>query len=335
MKKKNIFLLAALAGLSFAGCNKTPLDSASSIPTEAPSAITGPLSRLTVRAGTPGTKITGMNEDDAINDLQVMVFGADGKLEAYGHENGMQVSLECTNGEKKIYAFVNTPSLAAIRDTVELKTHPFSLLDAGAQALPMQGCVVTMVSGNGNLVIPVNRMVCKIAIKRIKMQETEHYTNPHLELERIYLANAVSAVDLDGNISEWSNPLRFFYDCSPLLYDLYEDDPLAIDMEQALGNYFYTFPNSTPTDIFSPDWCPRYTRLVLEGKFYDGAAFVRKGYYPISLAGLKANNCYIVDSYTITRPGLEQPYEDESKLTEGISIRVADWVENDPINESL
>ena len=48
-----------------------------------------------------------------------------------------------------------------------------------------------------------------------------------------------------------------------------------------------------------------------------------------------ANNCYIIESYSITRPGLEQPYEDGSKLTEVITIRVADWEENEPIVESL
>ncbi len=333
MKKKNIFLLTALAGILLVGCNKTrPVDGT---PLETASTPAGSLSQLTVRVNTPQTKTGIVVDEEAISNLQVLVFGTDGKLEAYGYDDDAELSLACTLGEKVIFAFVNTPPLTAIRDTVELYNTPFSLTNISEGTLPMKGRVKTTLSGNEELTIIVERMVCKIVLSNIAITAIESYPEARLEIENIYLANAVNAIDLKGTISQWANPLRFAEGCSPLLYDRYQQTPLTIAGSQAINKVYYAMPNPTETDSFSEQWSPRYTRLVLAAHFYNGENLIRSGYYPIPIAALKANNCYIIESYTITRPGLEQPYEDGSKLTDSITIRVADWEENDPIVESL
>ena len=335
MKKKKIFLLAALAGLMFAGCNKTQVVNDATSSPETASTPNDPLSQLTVRIGTPQTKTGITVEEESVSDLQVLVFGMDGRLEAYGYNDDSEVSLTCTRGPKKIFAFVNTPSLQEIHDTTALYNHPFSLNNIGNGTLPMKGRVQTTLSGNDNLTIRVERMVCKIILKSVSVFSSESFPNARLEIDKIYLTNAVNTINMKGGISQWANPLSFTEGCSPLLYDVYEQFPLPIIGTQALNKVYYAMPNPTATDSFSEEWCPRYTRLVLSGSFYDEEIQVRIGHYPIPLAGLKANNCYVIESYTVTRPGLEQPYEDGSKLTEGITIRIVDWEENEPIIESL
>ncbi|MBO7509771.1 MAG: hypothetical protein J6T35_01180, partial [Bacteroidales bacterium] len=329
MKKKKIFLLAALTGLVFAGCNKTQVVNDATPLRETASTPTGPLSQLTVRVGTTQTKTGITVEEEAISNLQVLVFGTDGKLEAYGYNDDSEVSLMCTMGSKKIFAFVNTPSLETIHDTTALYNHPFSLTNIEEGTLPMKGRVQTTLSGNDNLTIRVERMVCKIILKSISTLSSESFPNARLEIDNIYLANAVNAINMKGNISQWANPITFTEGCSPLLYDLYRQTPLTIIGTQATNKVYYAMPNPTETDSFSEEWCPRHTRLVLYAHFYDGENLIRSGHYPIPLAGLKANNCYVIESYTVTRPGLEHPYEDGSKLTEGITIRIVDWEEND------
>ena len=333
MKKKNIFLLTALAGLLLIGCNKTrPVDGT---PLETASTPAGSLSKLTVRVNTPQTKTGIVVDEEAISNLQVLVFGTDGKLEAYGYYDGAELSLSCTTGPKIIFAFVNTPLLESIRDTTALYDQPFSLNSIEEGRLPMKGRVETVISGNDNLTIVVERMGCKIILRNVSLSALSGYSEARIEIDTIHVANAVNTINMNGHISDWANPLRFSNGCNPLLYDLYQPVPLTIVGTQAVDKAYYAMPNPTETDSFSEQWSPRYTRLVLHALFYDGEMLIRSGYYPIPIAGMKANNCYIIDSYTITRPGLEQPYEDGSKLTEGITIRVADWEENDPIVESL
>ena len=330
MKKKNIFFLAVLAGLMLVGCNKTRPVNGTLTPLETDATPSGPLSQLTVRVNTSHTKTGITVDEEAISNLQVLVFGTDGNLEAYGYNDDSEVSLACTMGSKIIFAFVNTPSLEAVRDTTQLYDTAFSLSDISAGTLPMKGRLATTISGSDNLSIVVERMV-----RNISLIAVNGYSNARIEIDTIYLANAVNAINMNGNITEWANPLRFSEGCSPLLYDLYQPVPLTIDDASAPDNIYYAMPNPTETDSFSDEWSPRYTRLILHARFYDGESLIRSGYYPIPIAGLKANNCYIIESYSITRPGLEQPYEDGSKLTEGITIRVADWEENDLIYESL
>lgn len=334
MKKKNNLLLAAFAGLLLAGCNTIDPANGLSVKSES-TPFDGPSAKLTVQVGTTHTKTGIPVEEESVVDLQVLVFGPDGKLEAYGQNEASQLSLECTGGLKIVYAFVNTPSLADIRDTVELYRRPFSLSNLSEGTLPMKGQMKTVISGDANLTIWVERMVCKIILNTIRIASSESYPEARVEIDKMYLANAVNAINLNGEISQWANPLTFTEGCSPLMYDLYTQLPLSIVGSQSVNNVYYAMPNPTESDSFSDEWCPRHTRLVLSGSFYDGEILIRNGYYPIPIAGLKANNCYIIESYTITRPGLEQPYEDGFKLTEGITIRVADWEENEPINETL
>ena len=335
MKKKNIFLLAALAGFMLIGCNKVRPVNGVIPPLETGSTPSGPLSQLTVRVNTAHTKTAIAVEEEAISNLQVLVFGTDGNLEAYGYNDDSEVSLACTTGPKIIFAFVNTPSLESVRDTVQLYNTPFSMSDISEGTLPMKGRLATTISGNDNLNIVVERMLCKIIVRNISVTALSGYSDARIEIDTIHLANVVNTMNMNGNIRDWANPLRFSEGCSPLLYDLYQPVPLTIVGTQAVDKAYYAMPNPTESDSFSDEWSPRYTRLVLHAQFYDGENLIRSGYYPIPIAGLKANNCYIIESYSITRPGLDQPYEDGSKLTEGITIRVADWEENDPIVESL
>ncbi len=335
MKKKNIFLLAALAGLMLLGCNKTRPVNGTIAPLETGSTPSGPLSQLTVRVSTTHTKTGIAVEEEAISNLQVLVFGTDGNLEAYGYNDDSEVSLACTMGSKIIFAFVNTPLMESVRDTVQLYNTPFSMSDISEGTLPMKGRLKTTISGNDNLSIVVERMVCKIILRNVSVAALSGYSDARIEIDTIHLANAVNTINMNESISDWDNPLCFSDGCSPLLYDIFQPVPLTIVGTQAVDKVYYAMPNPTESDSFSDEWSPRYTRLVLHAQFYDGEYLIRSGYYPIPIAGLKANNCYIIESYSITRPGLEQPYEDGSKLTEGITIRVADWEENEPIVESL
>ena len=330
MKKISLILFAAL---SLAACQKSaPSPVQTSVSIESPEKIL-----MHIQVESAGSKLLIPGDESQVNDLQILIFGDDGKLETYARESGSELSLECTSGMKDIYAFVNTLSLDRIAKSSELSGTVFSLDDASPSHLPMQGFIRQNILNNGNLTIEVKRMVCKISLREILTSFPEVYTDARLEIEKVYLTNAVSAIGGSGNIREWANMLYEQNDYSGLLCDDYGEERKVIGGAEdgIMGNTFYAFANATQEDSCEEVWSPRFTRLVIEGSFINGNEMIRRCYYPIPIGPLLANHSYVVNRYTISRPGLSSPTDNPQLLNSGISVTVKDWEEIHEITERL
>lgn len=342
MKKKKIFLLAALAGLVFAGCNKTP-DVSLTLPAEKmPEGNEGENCTLRIRVQAPDTKTALLQTDDnAIANLQVLVFRENGSLDIYAQADGDELTLQCTSGNREIFAFVNTTSLADIRSTSELGDFTFNLGDSSPTALPMYGHIDQAINTYTSVLsIDVYRMVCKIILKEVVINLPDSYNDALLDIRRVFLSNAVSGIKLDSTITNWANKISYKEEISAMLSD---DEPNPGDWEmsatdsQTLNRVFYAFANDTETDSQSVTWTPRFTRLVLQCSISDDAGPLGYSpcYYPVPLPDLKANHCYIINRYTVRRGGLQNPYDDPTLLDNSLEIIVKDWDQTHQIEENL
>ena len=349
MKTTTLSLLAACF-LGLCGCPRMPLaPSEAEVAANNPSASVANLCHIRVYAGTPLSKATAaplskvaaasVNET-RIASLQVLVFRSDGLLENYASSTGSSLTLDCTVGQKTFWAFANIASLQNIKTLDELNAFAFSLNTATADALPMQGCVYATITNHGSLDIVVSRMVCKIVLNDVITRLGASWAGGSLQLSRIYLTNAVSGVLLDGSIQSWANKISYGGECPSLTLDTPPSagawDFAATDSLR-LSRVFFALPNPTAEDNLSGSWSPRFTRLVLEGslKNPDNSTALETAYYPIPIGNLLANHCYIIQKYTISRPGLDAPNADASLLETGFTITVKPWDETHVIQERL
>ncbi len=341
MKKKNIYLLAALAGLLFAGCSKTPDVSMTPPAEKLLESDEGENCSIHIRVQAPDTKTAlAQTDDNAISNLQVLVFRENGSLDIYAQANGDELTLQCTSGKRDIYAFVNTSSLSDICSINELEAFTFNLGDSSPTALPMSGNVSETIHENTVLSIEVSRMVCKIILKEVVINLPDSYNDALLDIRRIFIANAVSGIRLDGTITHWANKISYNGDVPTMLS---EDEPSPGDWElspidnQTFNRVFYAFANNTASDSQSAAWSPRYTRLVIQCALSNemGALGYSPCYYPVPLPDLKANHCYIINRYTVSRSGLQNPYDDPSLLNTSLEIIVKNWDQTHQIEENL
>ncbi|MBP5538404.1 MAG: hypothetical protein J6X69_01000 [Bacteroidales bacterium] len=342
MKKKNIFLLAALAGLLFAGCNKTP-DVSLALPAERTPESNGEENcTLRIRVQSPDTKTAlAQTDDNAITNLQVLVFRENGSLDIYAQADGDELTLQCTSGNRDVFAFVNTTSLSDIRTTGELGTVTFNLEDSSPTALPMYGHINQPIDiYTSVLSIDVYRMVCKIILKEVVINLPDSYSDALLDIRRVFISNAVSGIKLDSTITRWANKISYNGEIPTMLSD---DEPNPGDWEmsttdsQTLNRVFYAFANDTASDSQSATWSPRFTRLVLQCSISNDAGPLGYSpcYYPVPLPDLKANHCYIINRYTVGRGGLQNPYDDPTLLDNSLEIIVKPWDQTHQIEENL
>ena len=326
--------------MGLGGCHKTPFENTLSpeypagFPEEKPC-------QIRVCIDTPAAKVAAADVDESrIASLQVLVFRENGFLENYGSASGSSLSIDCTSGPKTFWAFANTASLSGIRNLDELNAFTFSLNTVSPDALPMRGCRQALISTHSELNIEVSRMVCKIELKDVVTRMAAAWSDARLNFSKMYLTNAVSGITLDGSIQRWANKMLFTNDCPSLTLET-SPSPFAWQMGATdslrFSRVFFALANPTEEDNLSTNWSPRFTRLVLEGSISQdgGDTLLEDVYYPIPIANLQANHRYIINRYTIIRPGLDSPGADARLLETDFSVTVKDWDETHTIYESL
>lgn len=225
--KKNLFILAALAGVALVGCNKN---------VNLPEIETGRRlnSTVTIQIGTKGTKAEDANataNEDMVNTLDVFIFNddPDRTLDAYAHAvaessvgagdgfvvNGedrstLTYSVESTSGPKTIVAVLNMParmSPATIATVDDLEAKIFNLLDnvkmvgdpgeETGQLSNFQMIGATHQSlnpGANDVAISVDRIAARIRIKKITRNfESAALQGKTMSIDRIYISNAVGS----------------------------------------------------------------------------------------------------------------------------------------------
>ena len=297
MKAKLLYAAAAFAAVCTVSCRKDIVvnDSISATGT----------TELTVGISGTLTKSSTITDDDEIkvNTLQIFVFRGDA-LDAYASaENVKEVTLNCTNGERTVYALVNAPDMSTISSRSALLASRSNLnnyLDYGFEMIGSKDITLPQTS---SVTVDVSRIVSRIVLKKV----TRNFTSKALadlefKIDEVYILNVAGDVNygLDGDPESWHNARRYDGTLPEITYD--DSDAGIVNDNYCPLNYrYYAYPNDSE-DSTEDEWCPRRTRLVLKttlgGKVY---------YYPITLPELEPNKSYEIENLTITRPGSDNP----------------------------
>ena len=297
MKAKLLYAAAAFAAVCTVSCRKDIVvnDSISATGT----------TELTVGISGTLTKSSTITDDDEIkvNTLQIFVFRGDA-LDAYASaENVKEVTLNCTNGERTVYALVNAPDMSTISSRSALLASRSNLNNYPDHGFEMIGSKDITLPQTSSVTVDVSRIVSRIVLKKV----TRNFTSKALadlefKIDEVYILNVAGDVNygLDGDPESWHNARRYDGTLPEITYD--DSDAGIVNDNYCPLNYrYYAYPNDSE-DSTKDEWCPRRTRLVLKttlgGKVY---------YYPITLPELEPNKSYEIENLTITRPGSDNP----------------------------
>ncbi len=272
------------------------------------------------------TKAGGSEVNEtAVNNTQIFVFRNDGSLDAYkSADAASEIKVSCTTGEREIYALVNAPAETSITTKTDLLAKTSLLTDNSTNGLVMVGKVSAKLEAAGNIAIPVKRLVAKLSVKQITADfASEAYKNTAFKINSIYVINAAGDINYGQNVNPtlWLNKTKFCdEDAKDLLYKSANDTEVTSDAPYTTPANFYVYPNSTEQDSQVEEFCPRFTRIVVETTLGE-----KKYYYPISIPAIESNKTYSVNNLTITRPGSVSPDVPVTSYECTFSVSVIDW----------
>ncbi len=366
MKNLTTVSLAVLAAISLIGCSKS-----SSPSSESPAGGGKCLLSMNLSGG-EHTRATGQTlaKESMIQNIQIFVFNKGGNLDGMldacksaGFDTPLKydasstpytgMELECTFGNKEIYAVVNGSTDYVSSGTVlkkeTLLANTISLGEGAPDKLFMFGSGSTSLkSGEQKYSITVKRACAGIVLESIKneMIAPAHQKEGAFKIERVYLTNVPARVRLDSDPGASSLGSENWYAKQgadngkrSLIYDEV-GKTLNYNKTYDTKHSFYSFPNECAPESKEP-WSSRATRLVVEASYNYGTADnpdERLFYYPITLykggKGLEANKCYKVN-LTIRRPGSSGPEKAVEFGAVSGSISVESWEDGTSYTETI
>lgn len=270
------------------------------------------------------TSIIGSNETK-VSKLQVFVLDSQGTVESYKSVSASSLTLSTTTGSKELYALVNSPDCATVKNKTELLAAVSNFSDNSLDSFAMVGSTKkTITSTDANAVIPVKRLVARISIGKI----TAAFSSPALAakeftVKKIYLINVAgdSNYGVSAAPSVWYNKMK--YESSSVDSMTYDGGINAVVTSSAphdVLHTFYCYPNPTANDANAGTWSPRHTRLVIETTLGD-----KTYYYPITMPVIERNKTYSVTELVVTRPGSDDPDKPVSTEECTYSVSVEEW----------
>ena len=154
--KKSFFVLAALACCA---CSKGVENYSSE--------KDGEVVELSFSVPVKATKASGNVTEDAIESLQVFVFGKDGQVQSSGIAEENSLTLTCTTGEKQIAAVVNAEALNGVNTLEQLKAKMSDFGDNTLDGFVMSGLKPETLSASGSVTVPVSRLVSKVKLSSV------------------------------------------------------------------------------------------------------------------------------------------------------------------------
>lgn len=325
MKRKLFF--AVLAAVVLASCNE-------SVCVE-PEDESG-LVKLNLSVPVGQTKSAGTEDERNVYNLQVFLFDDNGALEAYDYvKNQLSTSLECTPGIKKIVAITNAPDLKDVKSFEDLNGRTSNMKDNSLRNFIMSGSVQEDITASADISIPVTRLAAKITIASItNNMALDYHKNLNFKVSDMYLINVPGSTGyLEEKTPElWYNMMKVGGAADVLLLvSRHKSDQITVPYGEAkqVGEVFYSYPNGTQTDTSDPEWCPRYTRFVVEAWLGND-----RYYYPVSIPNIERNTAYEIH-LTVTRPGSSSPDALIDLEAASVSINIVDWVDTEDINEKI
>ncbi len=365
MKNSTIILCAALALFAQTSCTKASLYGAGTPGQEETCSLTIDFK------GMSGTRATGQTaaKESMIQNVQVFVFrtgkGTDEGLldvcKSAGFDTPLNfdassspysgVTLECTVGQREIYAIVNSDkdytADGSVLNKAALLSKTVALNVNAPDRLLMSGSVTAdLKPGQETHSITVRRACAGVVLESVKndMLAGAYRKNGAFKIKKVYLTNVPARVNIGMTTApssladtDWYAKLKAENKTS-LIYD--DMGGVAVDYGKTYNTVhsLYSFPNDCKPSSAAA-WSPRATRLVIEASYDDGTG-AHDFYYPITLynetnqKGLEANKQYKVN-LTIRRPGSDSPDKPVEFDAVTGSIHVASWEDGGGYTETI
>ncbi len=311
--RKQLLISAAFAALALVSCNREP----------AP-ADSRPIQVTVSIQGAAATRVTSAasSDESKVNNLQLFVFNGNA-LEDYVNAGAeTTVQLTASSGNRTIWALVNAPEAGNIQTVSQLESTVSRLADNARDSFVMTGAETKVLQDNGNITIPVRRIVSKVSVKKISTAFQNSLASETLTLNGIYLINVAGDYSLSGGgtPSLWLNKLKYTStDGNALLYDAVQAS-VRNGSPYETEHAFYPYPNPTAAETYAATWSARHTMLVVEVTLQG-----KKGYYPVELPVLERNKTYTINELVLKhRPG-DVPYKPLETGDATVSITVNDW----------
>lgn len=332
MKRTATILAAIAAAASLASCSKE----------QGPELGADAQLYVTVSSGAL-TRATGVVSNDKdgeskVNAFQIFVFNSkDGSLDGYKAAESAELAtlsanVDCTSGQRDVYALVNAEVLS-VSGKADFLKKVSELASTTATSFEMIGHVSKDITGLTSVEIPVDRFASRVVVKKIT---NKLIAGKDMKLEGIYLSNVAGDTDyaLSGKagytVKTWYNKMG--YDADPQGHFSLEgfchdalSGTLAVNGSHDTAHYLYAYPNdNAPADGGS--WSARATKLVIKVSV-DGQVY----YYPIQFSEkMDANKSYEIEEISISRLGnkdTDQDPEDKPLESDVVSfvISVKDW----------
>jgi hypothetical protein len=317
--RKSFFVLAAVACCA---CSKGVVE---------PSVMKEEKVELKFSVPVTASKMSGPVVEDAVENLQVFVFGENGEIQSAGMAEGSTLSMTCTTGDKDIAVVVNSSPISNVYDYEGLMGYMSDFSDNAPGRFVMTGCCSKYLDASGTIEIPVSRRVSKVVLSSVTRAFTmEQHKNMDFELMSVFLTNVPNRcgffqeLQSDELINEGESDMDAIIEASgELLYDDLGNLPIEQDEMVDVGNFLYCYPN------FHEDGSIALPYLVVQARLGDGVYF-----YSVELPGMKCNKCYNV-SLTVTMPGSLTPDLPVKKEEASFSVVVSDWDGNVDVDETI
>ncbi len=314
--------------------------------------------QLTVKVNTGmNTKVgeytSEQSYEEQVNDIQILIFDSNGRLNAYQLVSGNKsIPITTTYGQKTVWAVVNGPDLKTVKTLKALSEYALDLnansVTAGDGFVMSGSASVNIETAEVSKEITVQRLTSRVAVCNITNALPVAYAN--MVIESIVLANVVGNQNISGtaDIKTWYNKMGR-KDSSPQVQTEIIDGTKYTATYPSLtfakpgvtiskgGKHdktylFYSYPNSTSADVtgWTNPFTARKSKLIVTASI-DGVKY----YYPVVLKDrLERNKAYTINM-TITALGSTDPDKPVEKGMLTTTIKVADWATGAIYNEEI
>lgn len=315
--RKSFFVLAAVACCA---CSKGVADS---------SCVKDEVVELNFSVPVMATRASGSVTEDAVESLQVFVFGSDGQVQSSGIAEENSLTLTCTTGEKKVAAIVNSSPVEGVNNIAELEGRMSGFGDNSLGCFAMSGLASKTLSASGTVEIPVKRLVSKVTLSSVSRDfRLEQHQNMDFELMSVFLTNTPQQIGYfkpqqsDELINVGESDMETIAASGELLYDDLGEVGVGQGETAEVGNFLYCYPN-----MLADPAQPAY--VVVQTRLGDGIY-----YYSVALPAMESNKCYNV-SLTVTMPGSLTPDVPVKKEDAQFRVSVGEWDGNVDVDETI
>lgn len=334
MKRTTFIIASALAMLAMASCTKDgdctscpDADNNQEQQTEEKGilkiSMAFPEDEAETRALTAYTTVQPYEK--SVNRIQVLIFDAAGRLNAYRDlGTSSTASISTTTGTKKVWAVINGPDLSGIASESALKGKEISLssnsTSASAGFVMAGSTTCSLTTAGATTAVTVSRLTGRIALTSVTNSLPSVY--PTLTVKKVYAINVVGSQNLAGTGAA-APSLNLGSDKGAVPALLSKTVGKAVSRGASYTpttpDLFYGYSNATSTK----------TRLVVEADI-AGQTY----YYPVTISSLERNKAYTV-SINILNLGSDDPDKPVEKGTISVSISVAGWQSGASYEESI